>query len=80
MSSSIKSEKIGQFELGPFWEDHREMLAKLVKTDMPSKSRMHYTEVVVDRHPETNNQMLRRQMDVLQIVLLYTALISYLLQ
>ena len=59
MSSSIKSEKIGQFELGPFWEEHREMLAKLVKTEMPSKSRMHYTEVVVDRHPETNNLLIK---------------------
>jgi hypothetical protein len=29
------------------------MLSMLVKTDMPSKSRMHYTEVVADRRPET---------------------------
>ena len=59
MSSAIKSENIEQFELGPFWEDHREMLGKLVKTDMPSKSRMHYTEVVADRHPETNNLLIK---------------------
>jgi hypothetical protein len=51
--SSIKSEKIQQFELGPFWESHREMLGKLVKTEMPSKSRLHYKEVVADKHPET---------------------------
>ena len=57
--SSIKSEKIQQFELGPFWEGHREMLGKLVETDMPSKSRMHYTEVVADRHPETNNLLIK---------------------
>ncbi|MGC1932062.1 MAG: hypothetical protein WA667_24075 [Candidatus Nitrosopolaris sp.] len=59
MSSAIKSERIEQFELGPFWEDHREMLSKLVKTEMPSKSRMHYTEVVADRHPETNNLLIK---------------------
>ena len=57
--SSIKSEKIQQFELGPFWEGHREMLSKLVETDMPSKSRMHYTEVVAHRHPETNNLLVK---------------------
>jgi hypothetical protein len=57
--SSIKNERIQQFELGPFWEGHREMLGKLVETDMPSKSRMHYTEVVANRHPETNNLLLK---------------------
>lgn len=57
--SSIRSEKIEQFELGPFWEDHREMLGKLVRTEMPSKSRMHYTEVFADRHPETDNLLLK---------------------
>ena len=57
--SSIKNERIQRFELGPFWEGHREMLGKLVETDMPSKSRMHYTEVVANRHPETNNLLLK---------------------
>jgi len=59
MSSGIRSEKIQQFELGPYWEDHREMLGKLVRTEMPSKSRMHYTEVIADRHPETNNLLVK---------------------
>jgi hypothetical protein len=57
--SSIKNERIQQFELGPFWEGHREMLGKLVETDMPSNSRMHNTEVVANRHPETNNLLLK---------------------
>jgi hypothetical protein len=57
--SSIKGEKIEKFELGPFWEGYREMLDKLVETNMPSKSRMHYTEVIAKRHPETNNLLVK---------------------
>ena len=56
--SSIKGEKIEKFELGPFWEGYREMLDKLVETNMPSKSRMHYTEVIAKRHPDTNNLLI----------------------
>lgn len=57
--SSIRSEKIQQFELGPFWEDHREMLGRLVKTNMPPRSRMYYTEVIAEKQPETNNLLLK---------------------
>ena len=34
------------------------LLGKLVKTEMPSRSRL-YTEVVADRHPETNNLLIK---------------------
>jgi hypothetical protein len=44
----LKERKIQQFELGPFWEGHREMLGKLVETEMPSTSRSHYTEVMYE--------------------------------
>ena len=42
------------FELSPYWQEHRETLDKLSKTDMPPKSRMFYKEVIADIHHETN--------------------------
>ena len=59
MSSSITNEKIESFELGPYWEEHRETLGKLSKSNMPPKSRMFYKEVIVDKHGETNHLLIK---------------------
>ena len=59
MASSITNEKIESFELGPYWEEHRETLSRLSKTDMPSKSSMFYKEVIADKHHETNHLLIK---------------------
>jgi hypothetical protein len=58
-SSKITNEKIARFELGPYWEEHRETLDKLSKSNMPPKSRMFYKEVIADKHPETNHLLIK---------------------
>ncbi len=58
-SSSIVNEKIENFELGPYWEEHRETLNKLSKNDMPSKSRMFYREVIAHKNDETDSLLLK---------------------
>jgi hypothetical protein len=58
-SSIITNEKIASFELGPYWEEHRETLDKLSKSDMPPKSRMFYKEVIADKHHETNHLLIK---------------------
>jgi hypothetical protein len=58
-SSIITNEKIESFELGPYWEEHRETLDKLSKSDMPPKSRMFYKEVIADKHHKTNNLIIK---------------------
>ena len=58
-SSSIIHENIDNFELGPYWEEHRETLDKLSKSDMPSKSTMFYKEVIAHRNDETNHLLLK---------------------
>lgn len=57
--SKITNEKIATFELGPYWQEHRETLDKLSKTDMAPKSRMFYKEVIADKHHETNNLIIK---------------------
>ncbi len=58
-SSSIINEKIENFELGQYWEEHREALNKLSKSDMPLKSRMFYKEVIARKDDETDNLLLK---------------------
>ena len=58
-SSSIIYENIENFELGPYWEEHRETLDKLSKSNMPSKSSMFYKEVIAHKNDETNNLLLK---------------------
>jgi hypothetical protein len=58
-SSSIIHENIENFELGPYWEEHRETLDKLSKKDMPSKSNMFYKEVIAHKNDETNHLLLK---------------------
>jgi hypothetical protein len=58
-SSKVTNEKIATFELGPYWEEHRETLDKLSKRDMPPKSRMLYKEVIADKHHETNHLLIK---------------------
>ena len=58
-SSTVTNEKIATFELSPYWQEHRETLDKLSKTDMPPKSRMFYKEVIADKHHETNNLIIK---------------------
>jgi hypothetical protein len=58
-SSSIIHENIKNFELGPYWENHRETLEKLSKSEMPSKSSMFYKEVIAHIDDETNLIILK---------------------
>ena len=58
-SSIITNDKIESFELGPYWEEHRETLDKLSKSNMPPKSRMFYKEVIADKHHETNHLLIK---------------------
>jgi len=58
-SSIITNDKIEVFELGPYWEAHRETLDKLSKSDMPPKSRMSYKEIIADKHHETDNLLIK---------------------
>ncbi len=58
-SSSIIHENIENFELGAYWEEHRETLYKLSKSDMPSKSNMFYKEVIAHKNDETNHLLLK---------------------
>ncbi len=58
-SSSIIHENIENFELGPYWEEHREALVKLSKRDMPSKSSMLYKEVISHKNDENNHLLLK---------------------
>ena len=58
-SSTVTNEKMAIFELSPYWQEHRETLDKLSKTDMPPKSRMFYKEVIADKHHETNNLIIK---------------------
>lgn len=58
-SSSIIHENIENFELGPYWEEHRETLDKLSKRNVPSKSSMFYKEVTADKNDETNHLLLK---------------------
>jgi hypothetical protein len=58
-SSSIIHENIENFELGPYWEEHKETLDKLSKKDMPSKSSMLYKEVIANKNEEANHLLLK---------------------
>jgi hypothetical protein len=58
-SSSIIHENIENFELGPYWEEHKETLDKLSKKDMPSKSSMFYKEVIANKNEEANHLLLK---------------------
>ncbi len=57
--SPIINENIENFDLGPYWEEHREALNKLSKSDMLPKSSMYYKEVIADKNNETNNLLLK---------------------
>ncbi|MDN5847787.1 MAG: hypothetical protein L0H53_16100 [Candidatus Nitrosocosmicus sp.] len=58
-SSSIIYENIENFELGSYWEEHRETLDKLSKSNVPSKSSMFYIEVTADKNDETSHLLLK---------------------
>ena len=58
-SSSITRDEIKSFDLGPYWEEHKETLDELSKSNMPSKSIIKYNEIIAEKHDETNNLLLK---------------------
>ena len=51
--------KLKALRLGPYWEEHRETLDKLSKSNMLPKSRMSYKEIIADKHHETDNLLIK---------------------
>jgi hypothetical protein len=58
-SSLVTRDEIEDFDLGPYWEEHKETLGELSKSDMPSKAIMKYNEIIAEKHNETNNLLLK---------------------